>query len=102
MLYSGAPLTTSVLTSDQTTNPGNQKQARVLQNFIGGRWVSAQATGLLDVTNPANGEVLARVPLSGREDVEAAVAAASAALPDWRARAIGDRTQYIYALREQV
>ena len=56
--------------------------ARILQNYIGGRWVSAKASGFIDVTNPANGDVLARAPLSGREDVEAAVAAASAAWPD--------------------
>src|SRR5579863_5720026 len=70
--------------------------ARILQNYAGGRWVAAKASGLLDVTNPASGEVLARVPLSGRADVETAVAAASAALPDWRARAVGERTQFIY------
>ncbi len=45
--------------------------------------------------------MLARVPLSGRDDVEAAVSAATTALPDWRSRAVGDRTQFIYALREQ-
>lgn len=75
--------------------------ARKLRNFVGGKWVAAKATGVLEVTNPANGEVLAQAPLSGREDIEAAVSAASASLPDWRARAIGERTQYIYALREQ-
>jgi malonate-semialdehyde dehydrogenase (acetylating)/methylmalonate-semialdehyde dehydrogenase len=75
--------------------------ARVLQNYIGGRWVSAKAAGSVDVTNPATGEVLARAPLSGHDDVEAAVAAASAAWPDWRSRAIGERTEFIYAIREQ-
>src|SRR5258708_39644351 len=75
--------------------------ARILQNYIGGRWVSAKATGLVDVTNPATGEVLARAPLSGRDDVESAVAAASAVWPDWRSRAIGERTEFIYAIREQ-
>ena len=74
---------------------------RTLQNYVGGRWVSAKASGALDVTNPANGEVLARVPLSGRDEVEAAVAAGSAALPDWRSRSVGDRTHFIYALRQR-
>jgi len=44
--------------------------ARILQNYIGGRWVSAKTSSFVDVTNPANGDVLARAPLSGREDVE--------------------------------
>jgi malonate-semialdehyde dehydrogenase (acetylating) / methylmalonate-semialdehyde dehydrogenase len=75
--------------------------ARILANCIGGRWVVAKASGLLDVTNPANGEVLARAPLSGVAEIEAAVAAATAALPDWRARSVGERTEFIYALREK-
>jgi malonate-semialdehyde dehydrogenase (acetylating) / methylmalonate-semialdehyde dehydrogenase len=94
-------MTTSTLISDRTPVAETGTGARVLQNFVGGRWVCAQAAGLLDVTNPASGEVLAQVPLCGGEDIEAAVSAASAALPDWRARAVGDRTQFIYALREQ-
>ncbi|HVM91225.1 MAG TPA: CoA-acylating methylmalonate-semialdehyde dehydrogenase [Terriglobales bacterium] len=86
------------------TNPAvaaEASAARVLSNFIDGRWVPAQTSTHLDVTNPANGEVLARVPLSGAGDVEAAVAASAAALPDWRARAVGERTEFIFALREQ-
>jgi malonate-semialdehyde dehydrogenase (acetylating) / methylmalonate-semialdehyde dehydrogenase len=75
--------------------------ARTLKNFIGGQWLTAKGSGLLDVTNPATGEVLARVPLSGRVEVEAAVAAATTALPNWRACAIGERTEFIYALREK-
>lgn len=94
-------MTTSALTSEHTAIAEKTASVRVLENFVGGRWVSAQASGRLDVTNPANGEVLARVPLSGHDDVEAAVSAASAALPGWRTRAVGERTQYIYALREQ-
>jgi malonate-semialdehyde dehydrogenase (acetylating)/methylmalonate-semialdehyde dehydrogenase len=76
-------------------------EAKILQNYIGGRWVSSKASSLLDVTNPATGQVLARVPLSGRADVDAAVEAARAALPDWRARAVGERTEFIFALREK-
>ena len=86
------------------TNPAvaaEASAARVLSNFIDGRWVPAQISAHLDVSNPANGEVLAHVPLSGAADVESAVAAAGAALPDWRARAVGERTEFIFALREQ-
>jgi malonate-semialdehyde dehydrogenase (acetylating) / methylmalonate-semialdehyde dehydrogenase len=86
-----APDSTS---TQKTTSP-------ILQNYIGGHWVPAQASGLLDVTNPANGEILAKVPLSSTADVEAAVAAANAALPDWRGRSVGERTEFIYSLREK-
>jgi malonate-semialdehyde dehydrogenase (acetylating) / methylmalonate-semialdehyde dehydrogenase len=91
---------TNTLSPTETTED-RKSVARVLPNFIGGRWVPSSTSDALDVTNPANGEVLARVPLSGVADVEAAVAAANAALPDWRARSVGERAEFIYALREK-
>jgi len=95
---------TGTLSADQQTATKTGKAstgARILPNYINGRWVATAASALLDVTNPANGEVLARVPLSGVDDIEAAVTAANAALPDWRARAVGERADFIYALREK-
>jgi malonate-semialdehyde dehydrogenase (acetylating)/methylmalonate-semialdehyde dehydrogenase len=60
---------------------------RLLDNYVAGQWTPATAaTDVLDVTNPATGEVLARVPLSGAADLDAAVRAAHAALPAWRPR----------------
>jgi malonate-semialdehyde dehydrogenase (acetylating) / methylmalonate-semialdehyde dehydrogenase len=79
----------------------NTEKTRILANYIGGRWEAAQASSLLDVTNPATGEILARVPLSGAAELGAAVTAASTALPDWRARSVGERTEFIFAIREQ-
>jgi malonate-semialdehyde dehydrogenase (acetylating)/methylmalonate-semialdehyde dehydrogenase len=76
-------------------------EVETLQNFISGRWVSAATNKLLDLTNPATGEVLARVPLSTAKDIEAAVASAQAALPSWRTASIGERTAFIFALREK-
>ena len=50
-----------------------------LQNFINGESVDAATGETEEVTNPANGEVIADMPLSGEEDVNRAVAAAKAA-----------------------
>jgi malonate-semialdehyde dehydrogenase (acetylating) / methylmalonate-semialdehyde dehydrogenase len=80
---------------------GKDSRARILSNYVDGRWIPARGSELLDVTNPATGEVLATVPLSGAADVEAAVAAANAALPDWRSRSVGERTDFIFAIRER-
>ena len=66
-----------------------------VQNCIGGAFVSPDAS-MLDVYNPSNGEVLSRVPLSGGRDVDAAVAAAKAALPSWSATPIKERVQVLY------
>jgi malonate-semialdehyde dehydrogenase (acetylating) / methylmalonate-semialdehyde dehydrogenase len=76
---------------------------RVLDNYIAGRWTPAQAaTEVLDVTNPATGETLARVPLSGRADLDAAVAAAREALPEWRAVSTIARARKLFELRERL
>jgi malonate-semialdehyde dehydrogenase (acetylating) / methylmalonate-semialdehyde dehydrogenase len=74
---------------------------RLLDNYIGGAWTPAAADAeALDVTNPATGEVLARVPLSTSADLDAAVAAARAALPEWRAVSVIARARKLFALRE--
>ena len=74
---------------------------RLLDNYVGGAWTPAQAASeALDVTNPATGEVLARVPLSARGGPRRRRAAARAALPEWRAVSVIDRARYLFALRE--
>ncbi len=62
--------------------PGSADVERV-ENFVGGRWVASRATELLEVHNPALGAVIARVPLSTGEELDAAVQAARRAFPGW-------------------
>jgi malonate-semialdehyde dehydrogenase (acetylating) / methylmalonate-semialdehyde dehydrogenase len=73
---------------------------RLLDNYISGRWTPASSEEALDVVNPATSEVLARVPLSSGDDLDAAVRAARAALPAWRAVSVIGRAQKLFALRE--
>jgi malonate-semialdehyde dehydrogenase (acetylating) / methylmalonate-semialdehyde dehydrogenase len=76
---------------------------RLLDNYIDGEWTPAQAaTDVLDVLNPANGEVLARVPLSGASDLDLAVRAAREALPEWRAVSTIGRARKLFELRERL
>jgi malonate-semialdehyde dehydrogenase (acetylating) / methylmalonate-semialdehyde dehydrogenase len=76
---------------------------RLLDNYIAGRFTAASdPTGVLDVVNPATGEAIARVPLSGRGDLDAAVAAARAALPQWRAESAIARARKLFELRERL
>jgi malonate-semialdehyde dehydrogenase (acetylating)/methylmalonate-semialdehyde dehydrogenase len=76
---------------------------RLLENYVAGRWTPAQdATEELDVTNPATGAVLARVPLSGTADLDAAVIAAREALPEWRAISTIARARKLFELRERL
>jgi malonate-semialdehyde dehydrogenase (acetylating) / methylmalonate-semialdehyde dehydrogenase len=73
---------------------------RLLDNYVGGGWTPAASADLLDVTNPASGEVLARVPLSSAQDLDAAVKAARAALPAWRDVSVIARARHLFALRQ--
>src|SRR5579862_9682031 len=76
---------------------------RVIDNYIGGHWVAAaDPTEILDVINPATGTVLARVPLSGAGDLDAAVAAAREALSEWRAVSTIARARKLFELRERL
>ena len=67
-----------------------------LRNYVGGEWITPRTTEYLDVTNPATGDLLGRVPLSNRADVDQAVAAAQAAFPAWRATPPLDRARYLF------
>src|SRR5206468_4085232 len=72
---------------------------KTLQNYVGGEWVAPQSADYLDLTNPATGEALGKVPLSGARDVDAAVAAAQAAFLKWRQVPPVVRARYLFKLK---
>jgi alpha-ketoglutaric semialdehyde dehydrogenase len=56
-----------------------------VKNFIDGSWIDAEDGASFVSRNPADAsEVVAEAPLSGRADLDRAVAAAGAAFPAWR------------------
>ncbi|WP_433868231.1 NAD-dependent succinate-semialdehyde dehydrogenase [Ralstonia wenshanensis] len=63
-------------------------------NYISGEWLSATGP-LLDVTNPATGDLITRVPDSGADEARAALDAAHAAFPAWRKVPAKQRAQII-------
>jgi malonate-semialdehyde dehydrogenase (acetylating) / methylmalonate-semialdehyde dehydrogenase len=73
--------------------------AAQLPHFINGQWVDSTASEWLDVPNPATGEVLARVPLAGPDEVNKAVEAAAATFPAWRRTPPEDRIQPLFKLK---
>ncbi len=68
--------------------------------WIGGKAVAAQTTRYGEVINPATGEVLRHVPLGNVADVDAAVQAAAAALPGWRAHPPLRRARILMRFRD--
>ena len=71
-----------------------------LQNFINGESVDAVDGATEEVTNPANGEVIAEMPLSSEEDVNRAVAAAKAAFPGWSTTTPAERASAMLKLAD--
>ena len=73
-----------------------------LKNYVGGGWVEASGAELHDVTNPATGETIARVPFSTGAHLDEAVRAARAALPVWRGVSTIARARKLFELREKL
>ena len=65
-----------------TTETSAPAAVNNVKMIIGGEQVDAADGQTFDVLNPATGEVIARAPLGGPEDVNRAVQAAQAA-PHW-------------------
>ncbi|ACL62448.1 NADP-dependent succinate-semialdehyde dehydrogenase [Methylobacterium nodulans] len=61
------------------------------QAYIDGAFVDADSGETIAVDNPATGQVLGTVPRMGAAETERAIAAAQAALPDWRGRTAKER-----------
>jgi len=59
------------------------KEVLTLRNYIGGDWVESEGE-LVDVVNPATCKVIAKVPISTRDEIDAAVEAAKEVFPEWR------------------
>jgi succinate-semialdehyde dehydrogenase/glutarate-semialdehyde dehydrogenase len=59
--------------------------------YIAGEWVPALTGATIPVDDPATGEVIGTVPKAGRAETHAAIDAAAAALPGWRARTAKER-----------
>jgi len=67
-----------------------------VRNYIGGSFVDGNGSQYLDVTNPADGSVLSRVPLSAASEVDRAAQAAKKALPGWASTPLKERVQIFF------
>ena len=64
--------------------------------FIGGERVETGAN--IDVMNPATGDTLTEVPVAGRDEIDAAVAAARRAFGEYRSRSGSQRAKLLWSL----
>ena len=77
-------------------------QATDIDHYIGGRSVAGSEPNRSDVYNPATGQVTGTVALATVADVDAAVAAAAAAFPDWAATPAHVRARVLFRFRDLV
>jgi malonate-semialdehyde dehydrogenase (acetylating)/methylmalonate-semialdehyde dehydrogenase len=75
------------------------KEPLELKNFVDGELVESRGE-LKDVVNPASGKVVARVPISTKEDHDDAVKAAEEAYLDWRCTPPVARARCLFRLKE--
>ncbi|QYJ15954.1 Gamma-aminobutyraldehyde dehydrogenase [Rubrobacter xylanophilus DSM 9941] len=73
-----------------------------LKNFIGGRFVEPASGELYDVVNPSTGEVFARAPMSGEEDVDRAFRAAEKAFEEWRETTPSERQHALLRIADRI
>ena len=71
-------------------------------HYIGGQFVNPLAGEYLAVHDPSSGAELAQVAQGSSADVDAAVAAARAALPAWQALDGHARARWLYAIARGV
>jgi len=71
-----------------------------LKNWIGGQWVTSFASQYETVYNPATEEVLAEVPVSTKEDVDAAVQVAKAAFDTWSHTPVPRRARVLFKYQQ--
>lgn len=70
--------------------------------LIGGDRVSAADGAAMEITAPHDGSTIARVPAAGLPDVDAAVAAAVAAFPQWRGTTLLERSEMIRSFAQRL
>ena len=71
-------------------------------NLINGNWISANDGPAIEVTNPATGGLIGRVPETGLEGVREAIEAAHASFGIWRTTLAGDRAQLLKRIHASV
>ena len=74
--------------------------AKMLRNYIQGKWVKGSKGRTFPDRSPATGEVVAEISAASADDVHAAVSAASEAFRSWRLVPAPRRAEILYRAAE--
>jgi malonate-semialdehyde dehydrogenase (acetylating)/methylmalonate-semialdehyde dehydrogenase len=75
---------------------------KTIEHWIAGKSTSGSSDRTAAVFNPATGQQQAELVLGSAQDVEAAIAAAKDAFPEWSQTSISKRAKILFAFRELV
>jgi malonate-semialdehyde dehydrogenase (acetylating)/methylmalonate-semialdehyde dehydrogenase len=76
------------------------KEISKLKNYINGEWVESKSDQVQDIVNPATQKLIAKVPMSPPDEVNAAIEAAKEAFPEWRRTTPLARARCMFRLKE--
>jgi succinate-semialdehyde dehydrogenase / glutarate-semialdehyde dehydrogenase len=79
-----------------TTIENIREDVRTFDHLIDGQWVPSVSKELLDVSNPATGEVIARIQKGCPEDVDKAAQAADRAFEEWASKPAKERARLMH------
>jgi betaine-aldehyde dehydrogenase len=68
------------------------------QLYIDGKWVQPIGTGSIDVINPATEEIIGKIPVGSKKDIDIAASAARIAFDSWSKSSIETRINILNAL----
>ncbi len=74
--------------------------SRPLSNFVGGSYVGTQDGGTAMLVDPSTGEEYLQSPVSGAKDIDAAMAAAEGAFPEWRDATPSERSLALFRIAD--
>ena len=84
------------------TDVMDRPSVKTYKQLIGGASVDSASGETLDIENPANGQVIAKVPASSAEDVNRAVDAAEKAFESWKTTTPQDRSLLLLKIADSL
>ena len=76
----------------------NFNRMEFIENFIDGKYLAPTTGQYLENVNPSTGQVYAKIPRSGDQDLSLAVAAAKRAFPIWSGMSVNERSAILLRL----
>ncbi len=72
------------------------------ENFVNGKRVVSSSTDILDITNPATGELISTLPLTVPGEVDQCVESAQQAFGQWSRTPVSDRAQVLFRYKQKL